>query len=63
MSTNLIPMQLRVRRDAMMAHLAYLILAAKTDDSLIPQLDAATLEMDEINNMLDRIRRQRQVAA
>ncbi len=52
MNTNL-PIELRVRRDAMMFHLQYLIHAVKADPTRKPELDEATRQMTEINNAID----------
>ena len=54
-----IPMELKVRRDAMMFHVQYLIQAVKSAPERQPELDAATRVLNDINDSVDRVRRQR----
>lgn len=54
-----IPLELKVRRDAMLTHLWYLLEASKTDPTRQPEVDAATHLLDGISDQIDEIRRWR----
>lgn len=60
---NLIPLELKVRRDAMIGYLAYLIEECKTNPARENELSAASRVMDDITKTIETIYRQRGQAA
>lgn len=57
-----IPIELKVKRDALMFHLQYLIEATKSDESLRPELEATTRVLNDLNESVDTVCRQRMAA-
>ena len=57
-----LPIEIRVKRDAMMFYVRHL-LENSTDPNNDPELKAATTVLEDINDSIDTIRRQRAQSA
>jgi len=57
-----LPIEIRVKRDAMMSYVRHLLENSK-DPNNDPELKAATTVLQDINDSIDTIRRQRAQAA